>query len=110
MRIHLIKELTIRTFSQANARSRTSLEDFLQKLKYANWEKPTDMADTFNGTDLLGKGSNRVIFNIGGNTYRVICKYHFGEKEVHLFVCWIGTHAEYTKLCDDKLQYTINLF
>ena len=110
MRIHLIKESTIRDYSAANARSRPSFEEFLQKTKYADWGKPTDMADTFSFTDLLGKGSNRVVFNVGGNTYRMICKYHFGEKQVHLFVCWIGTHGEYTELCDDNLQYTISLY
>jgi mRNA interferase HigB len=108
MTVHIIKELTIRVYIQANARSRPSFEEFLSKLKYANWERPTDMKDTFSGTDLLGKGSNRVVFNIGGNTYRLICKYAFGDKQVHLFICWIGTHAEYTKVCDDQMQFVIS--
>lgn len=48
------------------------------------------MNDTFGATDLLGKSSNRAVFNIGGNTYRMICKYAFGDRKVHLFICWIG--------------------
>ena len=58
--------------------------------------------------DILGSGSNRVVFNIGGNNYRMICRYQFGISKVHLFVKWIGTHAEYTKLCNDGKQYDIN--
>jgi len=38
----------------------------------------------------------------------MICKYHFGETKVHLFVKWIGTHANYTKLCNDGKQYEID--
>ncbi|MES2328836.1 MAG: hypothetical protein V4539_04485 [Bacteroidota bacterium] len=38
----------------------------------------------------------------------MICHYVFGDKEMHLFVCWIGTHAEYTKLCADKKQYIVS--
>ena len=68
------------------------------------------MQTTFGSADLLGKNSNRVVFNIGGNSYRVICKYAFGEKQVHLFVCWIGTHADYDKINDNNEQYTVNSY
>lgn len=59
---------------------------------------------------MLGNGTSRVVFDIGGNHYRLIASYAFGERQVHLFVCWIGTHAEYTKLCAKNQQYTINLY
>jgi mRNA interferase HigB len=38
----------------------------------------------------------------------MICKFAFGNSQVHLFICWIGTHAEYTKLCNAQTQYTIS--
>jgi mRNA interferase HigB len=110
MKIHLIKKQTIEDFAAANARSRISFEDWLEKLKQADWKKPTDIKTTFGTADLLGKNSNRVVFNIAGNIYRIICKYAFGEKQIHLFVCWIGTHAEYDKLNDNNEQYTINIY
>ena len=37
MRIHLIKRQSIEDFAKANARSRTSFEDWLEKLKQATW-------------------------------------------------------------------------
>ncbi|RYF91432.1 MAG: type II toxin-antitoxin system HigB family toxin, partial [Chitinophagaceae bacterium] len=58
----------------------------------------------------LGNGSGRVVFDIGGNKYRMICKYAFGDKQVHLFICWIGTHAAYTQLCKKGQQYNITLY
>jgi len=108
MKVHLIRKETIEAFTKGSARSRVSFEEWLAKLKYADWEKPTDMSATFVGADLLGKNSRRVVFNIAGNTYRMICKYAFGDKQAHLFVCWIGIHAEYDKLCKLNEQYTVS--
>jgi len=72
---------------KANVQSRSSFEDWLEKLKYSDWKLPADMQRTYDSADLLGNGSSRIVFNIGGNTYRMICKYVFGDKQVHLFVC-----------------------
>ena len=110
MKVHLIRRESIENYSFFNAWSRCSFEDFLSKLKHADWEKPEDIRDTFSSADILGKGTSRVILNLGGNDYRMICKYAFGGKQVHLFICWIGTHAEYTQLCGNDPQYTVNLY
>ena len=107
MKIHLIKEKTIRNFALVNTNSKIPFEEWMAKLKRADWDKPTYIKDTFNSTDLLGKGSLRVVFDIGCNNYRMICKYAFGEDCMRLYVCWIGTHAEYNKLCNNKKQYTV---
>ena len=108
MRVHLIRKETIESYISVNARSRPSFNEFLQKLKHADWERPNDMKATFNTADLLGKGSNRVAFNVGGNAYRMICTYAFGARQVHLFIAWIGNHAEYSSLCSFQMQYTIS--
>jgi len=110
MRVHLIKKETIENFARYNARSRPSLLDWLTKLKYADWQCPEDIQSTFNTADLLGNGSNRVVFDIGGNNYRVICKYWFGASKIHLYVKWIDTHAAYNHLCKNNKQYIIDDF
>ncbi len=110
MRVHLIKRQTIEDFVKEHAGSRVPFGEWLSKLKFADWETTADLGETFGSADLLGKGSERVVFDIGGNNYRMICKYVFGEKQVHLFVCWLGTHAAYNKLCKEKKQYSVNEF
>ena len=110
MRVHLIKRQSIEDFVSKNAQSRVALGIWLSIIKRAEWDKPHDMTTTFNSADILGNGSERVVFNVGGNKYRMICKYHFGETKVHLFVNWIGTHAAYTKLCNEGKQYTGNVY
>ncbi len=110
MRVHLIKRQTIEQFVAKNARGRSSFQNWLTTIRFADWNKPEDIRKTFGAADLLGNGSERVVFDLAGNNYRLICKYAFGEKQVHMFVCWIGTHAEYSKLCADNQQYLINIF
>jgi len=108
MKVHLIKKQSIEKYVLNNARSRTSFERWLSILKRADWNEPNDIISTFKNADILGKSSDRVVFNIGGNNYRLICKYYFGKNQIHLFVKWIGTHAEYTKLCNNGKQYDIS--
>lgn len=107
MKVHLIRKETIESYVAGNARSKPSFANWLTAVKYADWNAPSDIKRTFGSADLLGNGSNRVVFDIGGNNYRMICKYAFGDKQVHLFICWIGTHAEYDKSCVNEEQYTI---
>lgn len=108
MKIRLIKKKSIEVFASQNARSRISFRLWLAILKRADWMHPGDIAETFGATDLLVNGSNRLVFDIAGNNYRLVCKYHFGATKVHLYTKWIGTHAEYIKLCEDNKQYTVN--
>lgn len=110
MRVHLIKKQSIQDFVIKNARSKTSFEGWLSVINGIEWNKPQDIISTFNSADILGKDSDRVVFNIGGNNYRMICKYFFGIKRVHLFVKWIGTHSEYTKLCSENQQFKVNVY
>ena len=110
MKVHLIKKQSIEDYVLKNARSKESFEIWLSLIKRADWSVPKDIISTFNSADILGRSSDRVVFNIGGNHYRLICKYHFGKTRVHLFVKWIGTHAEYTKLCSEGRQYDVNSF
>lgn len=107
MKVHLIAQPAIDAFVKQHARSKTSFAEWLTALKGADWEKPEDIKRTFGSSDLLGKGSDRVVFNIAGNNYRMICRYFFRSTMVHLYICFIGTHAEYDNLCKKGDQYTV---
>lgn len=110
MKVHVIKEKTIRSYCKDQARAKSSFEGWLAKVAEADWDEPEHIMQTFGTTDFLGKSSSRIVFDIGGNNYRMICKYNFGAKEIHLFICWIGTHAEYDRLCSAKEQYTVWIY
>jgi mRNA interferase HigB len=108
MKVHLIKRETIEEYMVVQARSRSSFEEWLEKTRRADWHRPDDINATFNSADLLGNGSNRIVFDVAGNNYRIICKYWFGNTRIHMYIKWIGTHAEYTDLCKKKQQYSID--
>ena len=110
MKVHLIKKQSIEDYVLKNGRSKASFEIWLSILKRVDWNEPNEIISTFNSADILGKSSERLVFNIGGNNHRLICKYHFGDTRVHLFVKWIGTHAEYTKLCNSGKQFEISAY
>ena len=110
MKVHLIKKQSIEDYASKNTQSQAPLKNWLSIVKYADWNKPEDIIATFNSADILGNGTNRVVFNIGGNNYRMICKCSFGKNRVHLFINWIGTHAMYSKLCKKGEQYTVNAY
>lgn len=110
MKVRLLKEETIHDFIAGHANGKKLFTAWLQVLKYADWDTPADITQSLNGNLL---GSNRVVFDIGGNgrnAFRMICEYKFNcpYKEtfrVHLYVNWIGTHEEYNVLStDDKLS------
>jgi len=110
VRIHLVKERTVFEYIDSNPDSASGLRNWLIILNGSNWNLPSDILKSSNSADIIGKGTNRVVFNIGGNKFRCICTYSFGSKFVHLFINWIGTHSEYDKICNDKLQYTISIY
>lgn len=110
MKVRLIKRKSIEDFALQNARSRRYFRVWLTLLKQADWNVPGDIIYTCGSADLLGNGSKRVVFDIAGNNYRMICKYHFGATRLHLYIKWIGTHADYTELCDNNEQYTVIMY
>jgi mRNA interferase HigB len=110
MKVHLIKRNTILKYIKSNQNSKVYFDIWMNQLKSANWSNTNDIFNTFKSADILGKSSNRIVFNIGGNHYRLICNFYFGKENIHLFINWIGTHSEYTKLCDKNLQYKVNKY
>lgn len=85
MKVHLIKRQSVQRFVTENAQSRVAFEGWLSIIMQVEWDIPSDIIATFNSADLLGNSSARVVFNIGGNNYRMICKYFFGDAKIHLF-------------------------
>jgi len=47
--------------------------------------------------------SERVVFNIKGNDYRLIASINYGHQI--LFVKWLGTHREYDQVDARRVEY-----
>ena len=66
MKLHLIKKQSIEDYVLKNARSRTSFESWLSIVRSTDWNEPNEIISTFNGADILGKGSDRVFLLLKG--------------------------------------------
>ena len=60
----------------------------------ADWETPADIKAAYGTASFVEK--NRVVFNIKGNTYRLIAAVHYNRRM--MFIRFIGTHREYDKI------------
>jgi mRNA interferase HigB len=48
-------------------------------------------------------GSDRVVFNIKGNSYRLVAAINYPHQIV--FIKWIGSHADYDKIDVKMVKY-----
>lgn len=105
MRINLIKWINILEIVQKDKEMLNSFMKFYEKLKVVDWNNPNDVLTTFNSADIVKcTPSNRIVFNIGGNKYRLITGYYFGKSLVNLYVKFVGTHKEYDKIDACKIN------
>lgn len=80
------------------ARQRDALKTWADVVRKARWSSHDDVKAAYGANVDLAYG--RHIFNIGGNKYRLICRIDFQRHGV--LTLWVGTHAEYDVLCDDR--------
>ena len=90
--MYVISKKKLREFWDKHPQAKSPLEAWYQVAKQAEWEKFTDVRKAFNTADAVGKF---VVFDIGGNKYRLIAAIHFNRGK--LFVRHVLTHAEYAK-------------
>jgi mRNA interferase HigB len=60
----------------------------------ADWADFTDVKRDFNSVDAVG--NDRYVFNIKGNSFRLVVMIHFDIRTV--YIRFIGTHTEYDKI------------
>jgi mRNA interferase HigB len=91
-RMELIDYELVEKFSKKHARSRSSLNIWLETTIEARWKNFDDVKKTFRTADLYG---DCVLFNIGGNKCRLIAKIEYEDEQVSINE--VMTHAEYDK-------------
>jgi mRNA interferase HigB len=57
----------------------------------ATWRGPADIRAMFGSADFIA--DNRVIFDVGGNKYRIVV--HISYAYGRVLIKFVGTHAEY---------------
>jgi mRNA interferase HigB len=85
---------TLRIFWELHPDSEQYLKTWFDTAMNSSWKSPNEIKQTYANASILKDG--RVVFNIKGNTYRLVTKLNF-EKQ-WIFIRFIGTHEEYDKI------------
>ena len=67
-----------------------SLQTWYKVTSTATWRNFADLRQSFSSADQVGR---LVVFNIGGNRYRLVALVDYTWQKV--FVRWVMTHEEY---------------
>ena len=92
--MRIISRKTLRDFYERHSDSKASLEAWFHEAVAAQWNSPADIKVRFPSADVLP--GNRIVFNIKGNSFRLIVKIHYNTAIV--FIRHVGTHADYDKI------------
>ncbi len=93
--MQIIAKRTLRQFWERQARAEVPLRAWYAIVDRAEWSRPADVKAMF-GTTVDFVGDNRVIFDIGGNKYRLVV--HVAYAYGRVLVKFVGTHAEYDRI------------
>lgn len=96
--MRIISEKVLVEFVKKHPDSKPSLEKWIETMRSLKLSNLNQIKDYFRSADVLPK--NRIVFNIGGNKYRLITGIHLARpgKQDIVFTIWIGTHSEYDKI------------
>ncbi|MBT9560341.1 MAG: type II toxin-antitoxin system HigB family toxin [Myxococcales bacterium] len=90
--MRVIARKTLKDFWEAgHADAEQSLKSWFAEVERANWTSMADIKSRYAHASVID--AERVVFNIGGNKYRLVAKVWFSGQAV--WVKFIGTHAEY---------------
>jgi mRNA interferase HigB len=95
----IFSKCTLREFWETYSDSEQYLKTWYNTAMNSNWKTPNDVRQTYANTSILK--NSRIVFNIKGNTYRLVVKFNF-EKQ-WIFIRFIGTHAEYDEIDADNI-------
>lgn len=94
MRVIAFKSLRLFFEKPEYADSEIPLRAWYHDAKSAEWKNPNELKQQFKNASIVGEG--RVVFNIKGNTYRLVVAIDYELKVV--FIRFIGTLSEYDKI------------
>lgn len=92
--MRVISRRPLREFAVTHPPAKAPLDAWFAEAKRADWKSFADVKATYRSADVVA--GNRVIFDIGGNKYRLVVKIAYRCQTV--FVRFVGTHDEYNKI------------
>ena len=97
--MRIISKKTLEVFWTRHQDSEQALKAWLNEMKSNSFKSPIEIMERYGAADHIE--DNRVVFNIKGNKYRLIVKYHYNSQIG--YIRFIGTHKKYTKIDAEKI-------
>jgi len=85
---------TLREYWEIHPETEQYLKTWFDTAMNSDWKTPNDVKQTFATASILK--DNRIVFNIKGNSYRLIAKFNFQKQWI--FIRFIGTHKAYNEI------------
>ena len=89
--MRVIARSTLISFWEQYADAEGPLKAWFAEAKKATWQTMADIKQQYRSASIID--SERVVFNIGGNKYRLVVKFWFPGQTI--WIKFIGTHKEY---------------
>jgi mRNA interferase HigB len=90
--MHIISRKTLKQFWEQHPDSQSSLSRWYKIMEKTEFSTFNELRQTFPTAD---KVNDLIVFNIGGNNYRLIASIHFNRNKV--YIRHVLTHSEYDK-------------
>jgi mRNA interferase HigB len=92
--MRILSRKTLRNFWKLHPDVEEALKSWYYEASHADWQSPADVKAVHRNASITA--NNRVVFNIKGNTYRLVVAIRYDVRII--FIRFIGTHAEYNKV------------
>ncbi len=99
--MRVIAVQTIKDYGRNFPIAEQALLSWNEEATIAAWKSPNELKIHYKNASILS--SKRVVFNIHGNSYRLIVDIEYRLKII--FVVWFGTHKEYDKINANTIKY-----
>jgi mRNA interferase HigB len=95
-RMRIISRKTLRLFWEKPeyADAEQPLKAWFREATNADWASPAAIKAAFGNASIVG--NNRVVFNIGGNKYRLVVRVNYPYRV--MYVRFVGSHAQYDRI------------
>jgi mRNA interferase HigB len=98
---------TLRTFVESleggkdQAAVKSALDSWFHEVQVADWRTPAEVTASYANASIVGH--DRVVFNIKGNSCRLVAAVDYQRQIV--FIKWLGSHAAYDKINVKTVKY-----
>ncbi|HAH64630.1 MAG TPA: addiction module toxin RelE [Rhizobiales bacterium] len=92
--MRIVSKKKLREFWELHPDAKQPLLAWYREVEKEDWDTPAKVKEKYRNASIVG--DNRVVFNIKGNSYRLVVKISYPARVV--LVRFVGTHAEYDEI------------